>query len=1048
MRPRRPSPPALLGRIREHDFTQCSDGDLRLAIRQLRSRAGDEPPETLLPSCFAVVAEAVDRRLGLWRLFDDSTEATSEAASPVDGTGLIAGTVAEVARRRRHSRGGDILLPAEFYGAARRLYETGYLRFRATDEQLLAAVHLSRGSVVQMDAGEGKTVAIAIAATFHAMLGRLVHIITANDYLAQRDAASLEPVYRSLGLMSGPVLAHTEEAERRHIYRRSIVYGTMRELGFDHLRDNLKTTAAAQVLQPLDVAIVDEADHALIDEAFTPLIISGNPLGGTRMAVRVNAAVASMIELQRAHAAERAQELDSPGVKPGDQLRVLAALTLADPESVSLRQHFSAHPGHRARARALSEDDHAALSESLYYAIHPGNHYVTLTELGREFLERRLGPVFGSPAPEWEKPLNRQSGSGRRTDSVTPSRLRARRHGIANQVSQALRAHLLLRRDVDYVVDDDGIVLVDPHTGRPKPDNIYQQGLQPAVEAREGVTVRPENETLAQVSVSGFIGRYQQVAGITGTADTAAGEFQRRYGLPVAIVPPVNPTMRVTPPPMVYLDREDKLAAVVDEVAARHRTGQPVLVATATVEQSGEMGSLLQERGIPHRVLNAVTTHAEARIVRDAGAFGAVTVATPMAGRGTDMLLEPELEGRIIGQTVEEIHRLLPDGSGAVGVVQVACPSPEQMELLRAGLARSGEYGLSPTVGRLGLRVTMREWDESRTGRAALEFSLGLCVIGTEVHDSGRITLQLDGRSGRQGQFGLARTILSLEDRLVSLDAEAILKLAGCRTVDPAGRPCYTGPEVSRRIRQLQEAADREGEAQRSLMQDYAAELDRQTHLYHERRRQLMDMASSPGTITRMCRDTVERVSASLVRRHFGPSVDDEYSRRFTGLHEEVWKSFAVDCSPLHGTDFALLPEALAGLLLDRLEEQGTRAAPGAFPELARLFRLQVCGELWPSHLAALRDLVAVTLLDGHSHKSAVALSIRRCADEWRGFWERVDEVFLSRLATLPDSSQGEAGPPVALSAETRRLLDQLAADTATASPGSPPSIAGSCPGG
>ena len=1008
MRPRRPSPATLLDRIRRQDLTACSDDDLRQAVRDLRARSEREAPESLLPDCFAVVVEAIDRRLGLWRLFDGTTAAPYLDA----GTDPMTATVAEMARQRRHRPSGDVLLPADFYRRTRDLEESGGLRFLATDAQLLAAIHMSRGNVVQMDAGEGKTVAIALAAAFHAAVGRRVHLITANDYLARRDSDLLEPVYRSLGLRSGAVMAHTEEAERRRIYSRDIVYGSMRELGFDHLRDHLKTDREAQVQRPLDIAVVDEADHALIDEAFTPMIISGNPLGGSRMAVRVNAAVANLIERQRALAGVLGESIDATGSRAVGLLPRLATLALADPENESLKGHLASRPSHRRRVWALAEDDHSALSGELYYAVHPGNRYVTLTDRGRDFLESSLGPVFGGPEP-----------SGSEPSSGTFSRRQLRRQGLANQVSQALRAHLLLSRDVDYIVDDDGIVLVDPHTGRPKPDSIYQHGLQTAVEAREGVTVRPENETLAQISVSGYMGLYRQVAGITGTASTATGEFRRKYGLPVVAVPPVNPGMRVAGEPVVYLDRESKLAAVVDQVAARHRTGQPVLVATGTVEQSAEMSGLLEERDIPHRVLNAVTTHAEAGIVRDAGAFGAVTVATPMAGRGTDILLEPDLDVRVARQTVEEARRLLSEGPEGVEAVDVDCPSPEQAEVLAAELARRGEHAVSRAHGSASLRITLPEASGHADGGARLEFGLGLCVIGTEVHDSSRISLQLSGRSGRQGQFGMTRTILSLEDRLVNLDAEAFLKLPGSRREDAAGRPYYAGPEVSRRVRRLQEAADHEGESQRGLMQDYSAELDRQTSLYHEQRRGLMDMAADPGRMVELCRETTERVAAHLVRRHFGVSVDDYYPRRFAEMREEVARAFAVDCSSLYGADFALLPQDLASLLLERLEEQAARAAPGAFPELARRLLLQVCGELWPRHLASLRDLLAIGLLSGRNHKTAVADYIRRCVEGWHGFRQAVDEEFASRLSTLPALGQEEPTSPVAVTGETRRLL-------------------------
>ena len=604
----------------------------------------------------------------LWRLFDEP-----QPRYVPKGDSAIENAAAIVADQRRHRRPGDILLPAEFYAAVRRQDAGGRLRFRPTGEQLLAAVHLFRGRVVQMDAGEGKTVAIAIAAALHAVLGRRVHVVTANDYLAERDAALLEPVFRSLGISSGAVPGYMEEAERRHVYGRNIVYGAMRELGFDYLRDHLKTAIGERVQRALDVVIVDEADHALIDEAFTPLIISGNPLGSTRAPGRVNAAVAEMVRLQRDKAGEMATRLDSrdPAPPTAEHWRQLCCWPTRRTRSCCGRSPPTQGCG--GMTWFLAGEEHVELTAELYYAVHPGKNQVTLTQRGQEFLEQRLGPVFGGP----DMVSGDRPPGGVSLLSQAAARRQARRYGLANQVSQALRAHLLLQRDVDYLVDGDAIVLVDAHTGRPKPDSIYQHGLQSAVEAREEVTVQPERETLAQISVAGFVSRYRHVAGITGTAVTAAGEFRRKYGLEVAAVAPAQPPRRASRPPVVYETREDKLAAVVDEVEARHRTGQPVLVGTRTVEQTDELSQLLADRGVAHRVLNAVTTHAEAAIVREAGAFGAVTVATHMAGRGTDILLEPDLDARIARQCAAEIRKAL---AGEFGQVEVDCASPEQAE--------------------------------------------------------------------------------------------------------------------------------------------------------------------------------------------------------------------------------------------------------------------------------------------------------------------------------------------------------------------------------
>ena len=1043
MNRRQPSPSALLSRIRDHDFESHSDGDLRLAVRRLQSRAVETATDGLLPECFAIVAEAIDRRLGVWRLFDDPCPVDASA----EDARIIAETTSDVARQRTHRRPGEILLPAGFYQAARRQDENGLLRFRATGEQLLAGIHLFRGRVVQMDAGEGKTVAIAFAAALHAVLGRAVHVVTANDYLAERDAALLEPVFRSLGLSVGAVPGNMEEGERRHIYRRNIVYGAMRELGFDFLRDNLKPSTGQRVQASLDVAIIDEADHALIDEAFTPLIISGNPMGGSRSAVRVNGAVAEMIGLQRELVGELVEKLvgelagriDSPETPPNSQPRLLATLLLADPDSPMLLQRLGARPRLRRQTWALAEDEYATLTDGLYYAIHPGNRFVTLTERGREFLERRLDGFHDGEAAVGLNGNGRRPLWERRKRADTSARRVAWRYALENQASQSLSAHLLLKRDVDYLVDsggvhsgvdEGGIVLIDPHTGRPKPDSIYQRGLQSAVEAREGVPVHPERETLAQISVSGYVSRYRQISGITGTAASAAGELRRKYGLGVAIVPPVSPPKRFDVPPAVYLTRDDKLAAVVVEIAARHRTGQPVLAGTLTVEQSEELGRLLSERGIPHQVLNAVTTPVEASIVRDAGAFGAVTVATHMAGRGTDILVEPGLNARIARQCAAEIRRMLTEEGSHAGTVDVTCPSPDHAAVLGAELDRADVFDTMPVAGG-GLSVSLRGGSGGRTGRGRLDFALGLCVIGTEIHDSGRITLQLNGRSGRQGQFGLTQTFLSLEDRLINLDADAILKLSACRRSDDDGRTYYVGPEVARRIERLQAAAEHEAEAQRGLIQDYAAELDRQTQLYYQRRQQMIDSASEPGSITAMCGEVAERVALRLAAAYLGPETDGgDYAQRFEALAEEARLDYGVDCSPLYGLDLSLVPRELAQLMTERMEQQASlpnqsKGGAAVFPEVARLLYLQVCGDLWPGHIAILRDSVASQLLSSLNHKSAVAAYIRRSDEAWRGYWERVDGEFLSRLATFPLSAP--EAPQVAVSAETDLLLAQEA---------------------
>ena len=1022
MRPRLRKSAALVARIRSYDLSSHSDVELQDTFARLRSQVAEE--DDRLCHAFTLVAESVDRRLGAWQVFSDSSVNQQRWEGHGETSALVAEWAAQVASQRQFRRDGDILLPAEFYHAVRRSDVDGQFRFRVTDEQLLASIHLFHGRVVQMDAGEGKTVAAAFPAALNALLGHPVHLITANDYLAERDSKLLEPVYRSLGLSVGALLQHMENSERRQVYQRNIVYASMRELGFDYLRDNLKTESRQRV-QPPDglagciaidglagsIAIVDEADHALIDEAFTPMIISGNAAGGSRAAIRADRAVSEMIARQRDIAEDLASNLDSPDLKAAESVKLSACLLLADPGNPALRQHFADFPRMLKRARNLAEDDYSSLAADLLYAIHPGQRFVTLTDRGREFLEQRLGPLYDSSSNPVET-SSKETGQHRRVHRA--ARKLSRRYGLGNQVLQSLRAHLLLKRDVDYVVGDDGVVLIDQHTGRAKPDSIYQHGLQAAVEAREGVAVHPEAETLAWISVAGFASLYWQVSGITGTAETAAGEFRSKYSLEVAVVPPAKPSVRTVRAPHVYLTREDKVAAVVDRVADRHRRGQPVLVAARTVEQSEELSRELDRNGVPHRLLNAVTSASEARIVREAGNFGAVTVATPMAGRGTDIVLQPGLNDLLVNRCVDEALRVLEDGAR---IVSVCCPTPEQATLVADQLdCRSVAFEVEHREGDVLVSLS----GGKGKGRQTVEFALGLCVIGTEIYDSQRTELQLYGRSGRQGEFGLTQTFLSLEDRMVDLAANDFLKLRESQYADSAGRPCYTGPKTARLVRRLQTRADSEEETVRGLVQDYAAEFDRQTRLYYQRRQEVAD---SPD-IEALCRGVVAGVASDLTQRHLGREADDRYSQRFQAMADEARSDYGVDCSTLYGADLSSLPGELGEMFESRLEEVVQRSGTPPFPRIARLLYLQVCAELWPGHLSALRDLVACQMLGGLGHKSAVAQYISRSHDAWRDFREAVDAEFVSRLLAFPISQEPEL-PKVEVSPETKLLLAQ-----------------------
>ena len=599
--------PEAIARIKTRPFSGLSDGELAQALTETRRQASrGAPVET-----FGLVDEAIRRRLGTWRLFDPEFEHQAvapyremarravEAGSSLDGMGLSRGerriveTIASVSERLRRQEPCDIALPAAFYEAVERSPMADALAFAATDEQVLAGLHMLRGRVVEMSAGEGKTIAAVFPAVRHVVEGRSVHVVTANDYLALRDAERLAPVYESLGLTVRAVLQHMNDEERRGAYGADVVYGTVRELGFDFLRDNMRHSDQERVQRGLEVAIVDEADQVLIDESPTPLIISGGPPASRRSIHAADSVVREMVELQ-GRTAGRLARMAGELPASAERRRVLAALLLADPENEYLTRLMSEEPGLANRIRTWASDaiefDERGPVDDLHYRLDPEGASVVPTERGYRFIESRLGPAFDTSGPESALERAGAATGGdvawRRQEERRLDRRIARRRALANQVHQAMRAHLLLRRGEDYIVAEGRVVLVDGLTGRRRPDSTYRNGLHSALEAREGLPVNPERRTAAQVSIHGFLRRYSHLAGMTGTALSSGDEIRRLYGLDVVRVPTTLPSRRVDLQPLVFGTAGQKLRAIVDEVERCVNAGRPVLVGTQTVEQS------------------------------------------------------------------------------------------------------------------------------------------------------------------------------------------------------------------------------------------------------------------------------------------------------------------------------------------------------------------------------------------------------------------------------------------------------------------------------
>jgi preprotein translocase subunit SecA len=795
----------------------------------------------------------------------------------------------------------------------------------------------------------------------------------------------------------------------------------MREFGFDYLRDNLKAAPGERVQGNLEVAIIDEVDHALIDEAFTPMIISGNPSVVERPVGKVKEAVSGLVQAQHDRADRLAENASCLDVPDRERWELLARLMLAKPEHPALQKLLAANPRDARRVRSMAGEDGPSVTRGLMYAVDPDLRFVTVTDEGWEFLEKRLGRIYDrwstGAGSEKTPSLEGLPLADRRKRRGGLSRRVARQYSLGNYVHQMLRAFLLLKRDVDYIVDDDAIVLIDQQTGRPKTHSVFQFSLHSALESKEGVTIRPERDTLGQISVAAYIGQYGHTSGMTGTAVASANEFERKYGMNVVVVPPSNYLARVDSGPRLFRTREDKLGALVDEVAARHRVGQPVLVGTGTVEQSEELSQRLAERGIPHNLLNAVATGAEAQIVRDAGRFGAVTVATNMAGRGTDILLEPGLNRLITRWRLDLIKETL---TGETTCAVVPCHSLEQAQALREELDRTP--GLDAAGDGREVSITRRGGSRHGTGGARLQFSLGLCVIGADMHNSTRVHLQLNGRSGRQGEFGETVSFLSLEDRIISLRAVDFLRLSRCRKVDAAGREYFTGAAISNLVDRLRRDAEGEGEAQRGLMQDYFAVPDLHTCLFYRRRQEI-----AACHILNACREIALQQASDMVSRYFGTITHDQYVRRFQEMTEEAQLDFGVGCADLYGCGLDVLAEELGRALIRKIEESLEFAGAHLFGETARLLYLQTCDELWREHLALLRDSMSNHTLAARNHKSAVAAYVRDSGRAWDEFWRDVNTEFLVRLTAFPFSARRpELERPTPVSEQVEMLLAEL----------------------
>ena len=1041
---------ATVGRIRSYDFGGHSDEALRRIVSRYRRDPAALGTGCLLPIVYAVVNEAIRRRLGIWRTFDrdfslpmlaghdsaaqEIVERGTYKSNPAyytneqylegpafrravdsdpamtgldaDDRAIIHGIV-HVSEKAQRTESSNVMLPGALYRALNRRGIAGETQFTPTDEQLKAACLLFDGSIVEMAAGEGKTVAAAFPAVLHAVLGSSVHVVTANDYLASRDAEFLAPVYESLGLSLRAVLAPMNDMERAYAYRGDIVYATLRELGFDFLRDNLKHSEEAMVQGPLDVAIVDEADQAMIDEAHTPIIISGAGRRRTRHVLGVRSAISGVAEAQKKAVSALSRRMEED---PND-ITSAAALYLADPWDEALTERMAADPALSGRIRALaadrSEDD---VGDGLLYVVDARVETVSLTALGRDRVEDALGSVFDTADLERRLDLLQHrrdlSLSHARSMSGKLTRQLSARYDLLDQVNRALHAEVLLRRDVDYVVSDSKVVLVDRVTGRRRPDSRYQHGLQAAVEAKEGVPVVEDADPLAQIPVQGLFAQYGTLSGLTGTAASAAEDFRLLYGLNVAVVPPSLPSHRIDHPLRLYRSAEEKDRSLVEQVAACRRAGRPVLVGASTVEQAGEISALLTEHAIPHNRLDANSLDDEERVVAGAGRFGAVTVAANVAGRGTDILLEPGLDDRISQRYLSIIDGRLAEG---YRTVSLTCGTPAELRLLCNAL--DSRPDLAREVDTCGLVASVSHAShtpgDASLGETRLEAGFGLHVIGAELGHDSRIDLQLRGRSGRQGQPGSTRFVLSLQDRPLASSARAGETAGRESHRDTAGNVYYEGPRTSHGVRRAQVASEMDDHAALKARADLNRILERHTAAYYRSRRQVM---RSPD-FTSECLTLAADCAARIVDRHLTPGLPASYEARFDRMSETLWLDYRIDAGPLWGLGPEEATESLSGLMRQPLLDHSHSMPFRLFEEQAKRLMLATSDSMWSEHLARIDGLVAGIQAAALGHTEAASQFGRRSVEAYQAFAEEAADRFVREMLT---GGLSEAGAPPA----------------------------------
>ena len=777
----------------------------------------------------------------------DSVEALDSKYAAMDDETLKSQTNV-LKERLKAGETTDDILPDAF--AALREAAWRVLNMKHFRVQIIGGICLHQGRIAEMRTGEGKTLVATLPSYLNALTGKSVHVVTVNDYLAKRDAEWMGKVHKFMGLTVGVIVPGMDDDEKREAYKADIVYGTNNEFGFDYLRDNLKTDLSKMVQRDLSFAIVDEVDSILIDEARTPLIISGKGEKSSDLYVQVDKFVRTL-----------SGGFDDELKEEEDEAFRVAREAAKDNKGKKKNK--------KALAEAAAEDD----SEEEEYADYTKMSLEEQANYEAEQEEKRR--IAAQNAPEgkkalaknkdWDYIVNRKDKTVELTDSGAQKAERFFRidniaeiaHADLNHhIQQALKAHKLFKRDEDYIVNDGEVIIVDEFTGRLMIGRRYSDGLHQAIEAKEGVEVRSENKTYATITFQNYFRLYGKLSGMTGTAKTEEAEFRTIYSLDVIEIPTNKPIKRVDLPDMVYSTLEGKKRAVVQEIIERNKSGQPVLVGTASVDKSEEISRLLHKNGVKHNILNAKNHEREAEIVAQAGRFGAVTIATNMAGRGTDILLggNPEYLAK---------KRLREEGAAhediELAVSTYITDVDDKILALRERYKKVYEHYKAET-------------DKEKEQVIAAG---GLCIIGTERHESRRIDNQLRGRAGRQGDIGMSVFFLSLEDDLVKrFGGERMKSLYNFFKIDED--TCLQSKMLSHGIANAQKAIEGRNFGIRKNVLQYDDVMNKQREVMYAERMKVLKGENVHDQVLKYIPDYVEEVVRTAVNADDMPELWNE----------------------------------------------------------------------------------------------------------------------------------------------------------------------------